>query len=173
MPFTTDQLQPGDVLLYTPKGVFSRTIAVKTWSRYSHCELYLGQVGETHYVYASRDPVRWFPPAGGGVNIYRIRLTELGEVRRPTFQIDTTRLHEFVLATTGQKYDWWGLLRFFNVGQGKPDRMFCSEAVVRALRFSANNDHLLFDNLDADQASPGMLAWTRDLATIYHEAGSQ
>jgi hypothetical protein len=175
-------LQTGDVLLYRPAGVFGKAIAVKTWSEFSHCELFIGAgaiartrlfsatpatLGAGREVWASRDPQRWLPwPAGGGVDFYPLRTSQLGAVRRPRDPIDVDALLDFCCATRGQRYDWWGLARFFTVGRGKPDRMFCSEGITRALRAAGP---LLFDHRDADQVSPGMLDETRDLVDIWRD----
>ncbi len=185
-------LQFGDVLLYTPASrfSFSAVITVKTWSDFSHSELYLGEcnvermrdrgliasslvddakrAGAPLDVYASRDPKRWLPwPSGGGVNLFSLRTAQLGVVRRPREPVDVDAVLKFCAKTAGQRYDWWGLLRFYTIGKGKPDRMFCSEAVTRALR---TGGPLLFDNRDADQVSPGMLDETRDLFDIWRRA---
>ena len=32
-------LHIGDLLLYSGSGMFSKLIRIKTWSRYSHCEV--------------------------------------------------------------------------------------------------------------------------------------
>lgn len=180
-------LQTGDVLLYTPPSKFSfgGAIAVKTWSKFSHCEMFVGRdaiarlvslgklpastltdaLGSPIEIWASRDPKRWFPtPSGGGVNFYALRTSQLGVVRRHRDPIDVDALLDFCCSTAGQGYDWWGLLRFFSIGAGKPDRMFCSEAITRAMRVAGP---LLFDNRDADEVSPGMLDETRDLMDIW------
>ena len=159
-------LQPGDVLLYTPAGVFGKLITLKTWSDYSHTEVVYRVQGSVISTYASRDPKRWFPkPSGGGVNIYPLRTSELGLIRRPTHPVDMTKFEAFVNATVGQKYDWVGLLKFFRISKGKQDRMFCSEAATRLLR--AITGEQLFANVDADAVSPGMLAWTPELEDIW------
>lgn len=171
-------LQPGDVLLYTPAGLFGKLITMKTWSDFSHSELYLGQgiiatVGGGYAwpdadVWASRDPKRWLPrPSGGGVNFWPLRTSQLAVVRRPKDPIALHVLLDFCQQTAGQSYDWWGLLRFFKIGRGKTDRQFCSEAITRALRLAGCE---LFDNCDADSVSPGMLAWTRDLGDVWRKA---
>ena len=160
-------LQPGDVLLYAPSGTFGHLIAMKTWSQVSHVELYMGD----GVSWASRDPKRWLPwPAGGGVGYYGLRTDNLIRVRRPSVLPDLDRLEYFCTTTNGQRYDWWGLMRFFNIGAGKQDRMFCSEAVTRALRFAGVE---LFDSRkDADAVSPGELDYTMALETVWDGARS-
>ena len=158
-------LRPGDVLLYRPASLFGRLISIKTWSPYSHVELYFG--GDPQQaVWAARDPQRWLPwPSGGGVNFYPFRDAQLALIRRPRAPIDIPLLLEFTRKTVGQKYDWGGLLKFFNITKGKMDRMFCSEAVTRALRLATGS--ALFANVDADAVSPGMLAWTPELEDVW------
>jgi hypothetical protein len=184
-------LQTGDVLLYRPAGFFGRGIAIKTWSDYSHCELFIGAdhvarlirrgklpiggavdaYGQPIVCWASRDPTRWLPwPVGGGVSFYPLRTSQLAVVRRPREPINVDALLDFCAATKGQAYDWWGLARFFTIGKGKTDRMFCSEAVTRALRVAGP---VLFDNRDADQVSPGMLDQTRDLMDIWRDVSRE
>jgi hypothetical protein len=158
-------LQFGDVLLYLPSGAFSKLITIKTWSEFSHCELYVGGVEPTREVWAARDPERWVPtPAGGGVNFYPLRTHGLAVIRRPREPIDVAAVRAFCERTAGQRYDWWGLARFFRIGAGKRDRMFCSEALTRALRLGGP---VLFDNCDADEVAPGMLDTTRDLFDVW------
>lgn len=65
-----DQLKPGDVLLYSPKGIFGWIIRVKTWHKVAHCEVYVGH-GES---VASRD--------GIGVGRYPLRTAQLTAVCR-------------------------------------------------------------------------------------------
>ncbi len=68
-------LQPGDCLLYRPKGVFGFFIRVKTWHHIAHCEMYVGK-GKAA---ASRE--------GKGVAIYPLRVSELAYVLRPDLNI--------------------------------------------------------------------------------------
>lgn len=160
------ELQPGDVLLYKPAGVFGRLICLKTWSDYSHVELFVGGAAHPQAVWASRDPKRWFPwPSGGGVNFYPFRDAQLALIRRPVHPLNTEALLDFARSTVGQAYDWTGLLKFFRINDAKQDRMFCSEAATRALRIATGDR--LFTNIDADAVSPGMLAWTPELVDVW------
>lgn len=159
------ELQPGDVLFYKPAGLFGRLITIKTWGDYSHVELYEGSNPETP-IWGSRNPEslwKWREPTG--VRFYPFRAHELGLVRRPITPVDVAKLHDFTTSTVGQKYDWLGLLKFFRISKGKMDRMFCSEAVTRALRVATSAQ--LFDNVDADGVSPSMLSWTPELTDIW------
>jgi len=152
------ELFPGDCLLYRPSGVFGRIIAVKTWTKISHIEVYAGDGMSV----ASRD--------GKGVNAYAVREAGLGYVLRPTRQpVDITAgMAWFNKYARGQAYDWRGLLIFtLAVKQGALDRMFCSEFGVRFYR--ACGMHCFAPHWDADRtppsmfyASPGFTLWWSD-----------
>lgn len=115
-------LLPGDCLLYRPNGMFGWAIAVKTWHQISHVEVY----DREGFSLASRD--------GLGVGRYPYRSANLAAVLRP----NGFYLHKAAVAwfdeVEGQRYDYWGLLRFFTIGSGKQDRMFCSEFATRLYR---------------------------------------
>ncbi len=120
----TALLRPGDCLLYRPTSLFGRLVALKTWHAVSHVEVYAGS-GQS---FASRD--------GQGVDLYPLRLDGLRDVLRPVTPFDLAQAAAWFAAVRGQKYDWWGLFRFFTIGRGKPDRMFCSELATRLYRHS-------------------------------------
>lgn len=61
----------GDILLYPPRSFFGRLIAIKTWHKIAHVEIYAGD-GQS---VASRD--------GIGVNLYPARLDDVKHVLRP------------------------------------------------------------------------------------------
>lgn len=162
------ELQPGDVLLYKPAGIFGKIIAIKTWSEFSHVEMWMGPISPDRAkpVWASRNPENlWNFRAPSGVNFWPFRTSELAMVRRPNAPVSVQMLRSFTTTTAGQKYDWFGLLKFFRVSKGSQTKMFCSEAVARALRVATSAR--LFEHVDADAVSPGMLAWTTDLTTIW------
>src|SRR3954468_21970097 len=94
-------IEPGDCLLYRPKGFFGWVIALKTWHQVAHVEVYVGN-GQS---VASRD--------GIGVGLYPFRNTELCAILRPNkeFQI-APALDTFYRKYRGQGYDVMGLLRF-------------------------------------------------------------
>ena len=155
----------GDVLLYTPSGAFGELIAIKTWEDFSHCEIFVGGDDPNRRCWAARDPTRWLPrPSGGGVAYYPFRASNLAVIRRPHAALSVAEMRAFMDRAVGQQYDWWGLLRFFKIGKGKLDRMFCSEAAVRALRHGTCE---LFENVDADKVPPGWLDVTRDLGDVW------
>lgn len=136
-------VMPGDVLLYSRNGFFSRLIRIKTWSRISHCE---GAISPWRTV-ASRD--------GQGVNEYPISLDGLAYVLRPARRLDLQAAMAWFQTVQGQGYDWLGLLAFFAAKwQGKENgKMFCSEFLVRWLR--AGGLEPFTPITDADAVAPG------------------
>lgn len=94
-------LQPGDVLLYRPKGVFGWVIRFHTGYKIGHVEVYVGN-GQS---VASRD--------GVGVDVYPWRNTELAYVLRPTCPFNLVRaMAWFTRVGKGQPYGWLDLLQF-------------------------------------------------------------
>lgn len=140
-------LRPGDCLLYRAKGVFGWIISIKTWSEIGHVEVFVGK-GES---VASRD--------GIGVGRFPLRLAQLAYVLRPRSDVGQTfslpdALTWFELVK-GQKYDWFGLLRFAWRSQfvpGDPDnKQFCSEFATRFYRKGGLDP---FNGADADARPP-------------------
>jgi hypothetical protein len=139
-----EQLQPGDCLLYAPKGAYGWIIAIKTWHSVAHCEGYIGD-GES---VASRD--------GIGVGRFPLRESELQYVMRPVvpFQL-AAAMARFDREWRGQGYDWLGLVRFawrapvarfrFN------NKQFCSEFLTRWYREGQIDP---FNGDDADAIAP-------------------
>jgi hypothetical protein len=141
---TEADLQPGDCLLYQPRrfSIFGHLIAFKTWHKISHCEMYVGD----GISLASRD--------GIGVGAYETRWSELRYVLKTTAPLDFDALNDWFKTVNGQKYDWWGLLRFVywgGVGAGDNGRMFCSEFLTRAYRAAGLDP---FNGEDADAIVP-------------------
>lgn len=137
-------IEPGDCLLYRPKGKFGWIIAMKTWHQITHVEVYIGN-GQS---VASRD--------GIGVGLFSWRDTELAYILRPNkdFQIPPA-MDAFYRKYRGQGYDWLGLLRFsmrspvdkvrFN------NKQFCSEFATRFYREGLLDP---FNGEDADAIAP-------------------
>lgn len=117
-------MRPGDVLLYSGSGFFSRIIKIKTFSHISHCEVYDGHGMSV----ASRD--------GVGVGRYPVRFRDLVYVLRPGSPFDVLKARRWFKTVDGQGYDWIGLLAFVSAKyQGRSNRrMFCSEFSTRYLR---------------------------------------
>lgn len=135
-------LKPGDVLLYRGSGFISWFIRVKSWSPVNHVEIYIGD-GCTISARAS------------GVNIFRLITDGLYEVWRPTQTLQLSKaMAWFCEKARYQRYDWWGLFRFFNLGKPSLDKQFCSEVSMRFLR--AGGVELFNPTVDADKVSPGM-----------------
>lgn len=112
-------LNPGDCLLYSGTGFWSRIIRIKTWSYCSHVEVYDG----SDMTLASRD--------GKGVERYKLSHKNLCAVLRPRGitrdGVEAAR-QWFETKARGQGYDWLGLLCFsLAVSQGSRYKMFCSE----------------------------------------------
>ena len=142
-----DFLQTGDCLLYRPSSLLGYVIAIKTWRWVSHCEVYAGDGMSV----ASRGPQDGI----GGVGLYALRLTDLAHVLRPATGFQPSKAMSWFLRVAGQKYDFWGLLRFFTIGAGKPDRMFCSEFAMRLYRQGGLEPFQ--PDVDADTVAPGEL----------------
>lgn len=115
-------LKPGDLLLYGASGWVGWVIAVKTWHKVSHCEVYVGN-GQS---VASRD--------GIGVGRYPLRTEGLLYVLRPTQPLDQASALAWFQTVDGQRYDWLGLFRFFTLGKQSTDKQFCSEFATRFYR---------------------------------------
>ena len=149
------QLQPGDCLLYKPSGLFGWLIALKTWNRMSHVEIYAGNGNSV----ASRD--------GVGVGMYPTRYYHLAKVLRPVQPLQLDAAHVFFAKSDGQKYDWKGILCFtLAVAQGAKDRMFCSEFATRWYRAAGLP---LFGNYDADHIAPAQFLMTDDFDEVWSE----
>jgi hypothetical protein len=146
----TDFIQPGDCLLYKPKGFFGMFIALKTWHNIAHCETYIGKDRDgLHQSVASRD--------GIGVGLFPIREPQLAWVLRPKEPIlMAVAMDKFRRVYQGQGYDFLGLIRFawrepvsatrFN------NKQFCSEFLTRFYRDGGMKD--LFNGEDADAVPP-------------------
>jgi hypothetical protein len=152
-----DVLQPGDCLLYRPKSgsVFGWLIARKTWHNISHCELYVGK-GKSA---ASRD--------GIGVGQYPLRETELCYILRPAYPLDWAAFWRWFKTVDGQKYDWFGLLRFAYTksgSTGKNDKQFCSEFEARAYRMLGAK--VFNDSQDADAIVPASFLYSPNLVMV-------
>lgn len=157
-------LQSGDILLYRPVAfhknplawVFGTLVTLKTFSSFSHVEIYAGNGLSA----ASRD--------GKGVGLYPFRNTELGLVLRPTQKFDLKASVPWLKTVIGEKYDWKGLLRFDKlVPHGMPNRMFCSNFAYRYLR--SGGVRLFGDGYDADLVYPGLFPAAKDTTQIWSD----
>lgn len=117
-PFSVDLLLPGDCLLYSGSSAFSWFIKLKTWSRISHVEVFIGN----KRALASRD--------GEGVSNYPIRLDGLVEVIRPNEPFDLSAGIQWYGTVQGAPYDWKQLFTFLKAGRKQLEdekAFFCSE----------------------------------------------
>jgi uncharacterized protein YycO len=147
-------MRPGDVLLYTGGSFFARVIQFKTWSRYSHVEIYDGNGGSV----ASRD--------GVGVGRYPLRVDGLRVILRPLPAFDPTPARAWFNTVNGQPYDWFGLLAFTSAKrQGRNNwKMFCSEFAARYLRAGGVDP---FNGYDADGIAPGEFMKSAALLVVW------
>lgn len=156
-------LLPGDCLLYsrTPfltsrlGWFFGLVINIKTWSRFSHVEIYAGN----GMSFASRD--------GVGVGLYPLRREQLAKVRRPSaLDYDHSKGVKWFSRAEGQDYDWKGLLCFtLAVAQGAKDRQFCSEFATRFYRKAGLEP--FNPEVDADRIAPAQFDQTAKLRTVW------
>lgn len=131
--------QSGDVLLYAPKGIFGRIIALKTWHPIAHVEVAIDELKSV----ASRD--------GRGVSVYPFRASELSYVLRPRVPFSETRaLAWFFKEANGKPYGWSDLANFIGLPVNKGG-MFCSEFVTLYLR--AGGVHV-FEDEPAEKIAP-------------------
>lgn len=119
-------LLPGDVLLYRPVSFFGAIIAMHTWHRVSHVEVYLGHGLSS----ASRD--------GLGVNIYPVRLSQLAYVLRPTVPVDAAALVSYTESWRGTPYGWRQLLDYFGISTSSRG-IICSPWATLVLRRAGVN----------------------------------
>ena len=152
-------LRSGDALGYFTRDPIDVGIAIKTWCRLSHVEVYSGGGLSV----ASRN--------GIGVNRYQLRKDGLAIIRRPLQPLDLAAAnHWFETTARGQKYDWIGLLCFtLAVKQGSPRRMFCSEFMTRFYRRAQFQP---FDHeWDADKVPPSFILVSPEFETIWKSPG--
>jgi cell wall-associated NlpC family hydrolase len=139
-------LRPGDLLLYRTNNPLGRGIQLKTYSKVTHCEIYIG-AGRT---IASRE--------FHGVDTFDFRPEYLAAILRPVSLVDVpTMLRWHVREAKGQGYDYLGLfLGFFARRWGRENkRMWCSEHTTRAYRRGGLEPFR--EGVDADSIAPGDL----------------
>ncbi len=157
LPFYKSVLIPGDCLLYFSHSLVDWAIALKSWTKTAHVEIYSGQGLSV----ASRN--------GIGVNKYPLRVSGICAVRRPVGKIDLDSANAwFEASARWQKYDWKGLLCFtLAVKQGAADKMFCSEFATRYYRHAAMQ---AFDpDWDADRVPPSFFLVSPLFETVWQD----
>jgi hypothetical protein len=137
--------QAGDVLLFNRNGAYNKLIQLKTWSRFTHCEVAIRTPADTLSTFTSRN--------GLGVDIYAPDVSGLALILRPTAALQQPNALAWARTVIGQPYDYVGLLAFwFAKYQGRENgAMFCSEACTRYLRAGGVD---LFPGADADAIAP-------------------
>jgi hypothetical protein len=123
-PFTPAILQPGDAILYFSHDFGSWLIALKTWTKVAHVEIYRGN----QISYSSR--------LESGVNAYPLRLDGVAAVMRPKRPLDFFAADAwFETNAKGRPYDWRGLLCFALASRGGERRkFFCSKLATHYYR---------------------------------------
>lgn len=153
-----EELQPGDILLYSPTDWIGWIIAVKTWTALSHVECYLGN-GK---VFAARPE---------GVRIFKERIdTSLRYVRRPVLgpgqQFDLAGAMASVSDMMGKDYQESGLFRFYKPWHTRHQATrICSSAATVWLR--GGGCEPFNPTVTADDVAPSMLLQTNDLLTVW------
>ena len=155
-------IEPGDVLCYSGHGLFSTAIRWKTWAP--------KPLGITHVELANSGASAFASRNGKGVRTYAIDLdpTRLVAVLRPIYPLDMAAVRAFHTQCLSQRYDWWGLFRFFTWGQQSHDKQFCSEYVVRLLR--AGGLHPFTAGTDADLVAPWWFTTSPMLTHVWRRA---
>jgi len=156
-PFTFRLLQPGDCILYRPVDVFDWAVAVKTWTRVSHVEVFIGQ----HTSVASRN--------GKGVGMYPVRLHDVAAVRRPGPGFDLERaMRWFDACAEGQKYGWRTLLTFIFLNSSPIEgHMICSEFAAEF--YKAGGLPLFASDWPSYRTPPSLEVATPQLTTIWDD----
>ena len=158
--FTT--LFPGDCLLYFGGTLIDWVIALKTWSKVSHVEIYVGEFEHNgqwgKWSVASRN--------GIGVGLYPLRRSGLVCVRRTKSINLEAGMKWFWSNANGQGYDWKGLLCFeLAVRQGSKTKQFCSEFANRF--YKACRRPLFADDWKSDRTPPSFYLVTRMMITVW------
>jgi hypothetical protein len=142
--FFNKLLLPGDLLLYSRRGVFGWLIRHVSNGYATHCETYIGN-GKT---IASRD--------GVGVGTYALNLDGLYMVLRPKRPLDMSAVMAWQKTVDGQKYDWFGLVRAFVGNRWAVDnnKMWCSEHSCQVQRVGGNEPFSDPEDTPADSVTP-------------------
>lgn len=138
-------LKPGDVLLYSPRGIFGWLIAVKTWHATSHVEVYIGNGLSV----ASRD--------GIGVDIYPLRVEQIQKIcrQRGKMKFDAAAgLKWFIQDAQGKPYGWLDLFAFVGINIDGPG-MICSTFATEFVRACGTDP---FNGEDSKKIAPFQFA---------------
>lgn len=154
-PFCTKLLKPGDCILYSPSDVFDLAVVLKTWTRVSHVEVYVGD----GYSVASRN--------GKGVDKYDARYDHVAAVRRPGSSFNLLKALEwFETKAKGHKYGWRTLLTFVLLNNNPIEgHMICSEFAAGFYR--AGGLPLFADDWPDYRTPPSLEVATGQLTTVW------
>lgn len=138
-------LLPGDILVYSGSGFFSRLIKWKTYSEWTHVAVYLGNGLQREF------------KEGAGAQEVPFRIQNLAMIRRRLSPWHKDRSDAYWARVCDQGYDYLGLLwSFYARRQGRENNsMFCSEYVIRDDRQASEGPlYLVSDETDADGVAP-------------------
>ena len=156
MSYAPYGIQAGDCLLYRPSTIFGWIIAIKTWTKISHLEIYDG-AGES---VAARD--------GIGVGKYPLRLDHLARVLRPKSDLNVGSADQWFLNVNGLGYDYWGLLIFALARRkGAADKMFCSEFAVNW--YEAAGFKPFSNQYAADRIAPAQFLQSTEFTEVWSD----
>lgn len=118
-------VRPGDCLGYFSEEFYAYIVAVKTFYKLSHVEIYEGNNHSLAARYGKKN----------GVNRYELRKSGIAVIRRPIGALDLNDgQHWFETRARGQGYDLLGQLAFFHAGHPSMCKMWCSEFATRYYR---------------------------------------
>jgi len=148
-------VQPADALLYSGSGLIGWVIRIKTFSPVNHIEVY---VADGQAVSARAQ----------GSGLFEVATDDLYEIWRPMVKTPinlTAAMAWFMEKANGQRYDLWGLLRFFQLGKPSLDKQFCSELATRWYR--AGGFQPFSEQIDADKVAPGTFRYSPHLRRVW------
>lgn len=153
-----EELQAGDVLLYSPTDWIGWLICIKTWTALSHAEVYCGNG-------------RCVAARSHGVDVYQERIDDsLRYVRRPVMPVNTRfnirKAMESVKPMLGRPYEVGGLFYFYLPWMRRHKAtLICSSVVTVFVK--AGGCDLFSPDIDPHDIAPAQLLQTNDLLTIY------
>lgn len=126
------------------KGFISAFIRWQTWSKYSHVAIV---TPEGVYEATPKEGVhlRNFWDDTTGIDFFVV----------PTPPSRERAAKEFLESQLGQKYDYWGVLRFLVRRKSSDTKWFCSELAFRAAEIAGTK---LLRGIEPIQISPGTLS---------------
>lgn len=147
---------PGDVLLYTPKGIYGWIIRFHTGHPVGHVETYIGNGRSV----ASRD--------GKGTGNYEVRIDGLVTICRPRLPFDLERGLGWLQRTGHRPYGWLDLLQFIDINiDGKG--IVCSPFVTEFARACGYDP---FNGEPANKIMPFQFATSLAYRVMPYQAGA-